>query len=1376
MENPQYQAAVTDAIIKIGRLCEQLQANQQQPEQQGTNLNIAVKMPPIYSGTTKENIGVWLFQLEGYFKLKKVPDTDRLSYMPSLLGGHALLWFQNACNLISSKDRPLFESWTAFVEELRQQFQPANHQQLLRRQLRLLQQRNHIHEYINEYRDLLSQVTKMEEDDKIAYFIEGLSMQARNELFYRNPTSIEEAISIATTYFVAAPRPKFESKPFPTKTVPQYNAMELGTIYKKKHQAHFQQKKCDLHGACGHSTQDCRVLSANSKKPSPNFGTKIHKGSINTLSEFSGRDGITDENVSSNLNAIVNHHLDSVNGSKADLLTFKGTINGAVATILIDSGASHDYLSSTFVAKHQIPTVEQKGNTTVSLADGSLKISNQTTEKLELRIQTFTDKVKFHVFPLSGYDAILGRPWLYRQNPRINWRVQLVEIESENQSFLLRKASRDPIVTPNLHLEDYEFLNSRQAKNLKEIFLVSIVDGNTPQESQNPPSIIQKVIDSFQSVFPSELPGIPPRRVIEHSIETISNTPIAKCTYRMSPKELNELKTQIDDLLKNGFIQVSSSPWAAPVLFARKKDGTLRLCTDYRALNAVTVKNRYPIPRVDEILDSLHGAKIFSKIDLRQGYYQIRIKEEDVPKTAFNTHFGHYEYKVMPFGLSNAPATFMHLMHSIFRDILSKYVTIYLDDILVYSQSLEEHAKHLHEVLRRLKENELYAKLSKCSFCVSTVEFLGHLVTPNGIAVDPAKVKAVTLIKRPTKLSEVQSFLGLVGYYRRFIPNFSLLAQPLTNLTKKDTIFSWSNTEDTSFEALKSKLTSAPVLKLPDFNKPFVVTTDASAIAVAGVLSQEYPDGLHPICFESHKLNSAEGNYPTHELEAYAIVYCFKQWRCYLEGSKTTVQTDHAALRFLMTQKNLSRRLTRWVEFLQQFDITICYKPGNENGAADALSRLFSIETTWPEHLYEYFADGKFSENLSFTEKQKLLDESKNFILENETLFYQRDGKKIPYAPFCFRADMVAKQHQSLGHLSGNELYEVLKDRVYWPTIRKDIIEWTKACASCQLSANDRRKSPTEPLHPLSPLPAFHRWGMDFIGPLPASKNGNKYILVAIDHTTKWPVAKPTKNCNAETVAEFLRTEIFNQFGCPGEIVSDRGAAFRDVSLKTYTESMGIRHNLTSAYHPRSNGVTERFNGLLGKMLCKYVAKESRNNWEEYLERSLLACRIRAHRATGFSPFFLVYGQNPKIPGDELLPSMHDLDEVELINPRLEELNHLKESRKEAIDNLRKQKAQMIRSFQKQLRPSARQHLKAGRAVLIRNEAKKKFEPTWLGPLLIKSELPNGLFELKTIDGHDYGSRVHRDRLKLAIVNTKITRAWKNPKKYDKRPFNGEGM
>ena len=408
------------------------------------------------------------------------------------------------------------------------------------------------------------------------------------------------------------------------------------------------------------------------------------------------------------------------------------------------------------------------------------------------------------------------------------------------------------------------------------------------------------VIREFPDVFPEELSGVPPEREVDLSIEVVQGTtPISRTPYRMAPTELKELKTQLQKLLDKGFIRPSVSPWGAPVLFVKKKDATLRMCIDYRQINKVTVKNKYLLPRIEDLFDQLRGASVFSKIDLRSGYYQLRVKEVDVPKTPFRIRYGHYEFLVMPFGLTNAPAAFMDLMNRVFCPYLDPFVVVFIDDILVYSKDAQEHEHHLRIVLQTLRENQSFAKLSKCDFWLKEVSFLGHIVSAEGIRVDLVKIEAIVNWKPPRNVTEVRSFLGLAGYYRRFVQGFSVIASSLTRLLRKGVKFEWDDKCQSSFETLKEILVEAPVLIQPTSGRDYTVYSDATMIGLGCVLMQ---DGK-VVAYASRQLKSHEQNYPTHDLESAAVVFALKIWRHYLYGEKCRIFTDHKSLKYLLTQK-----------------------------------------------------------------------------------------------------------------------------------------------------------------------------------------------------------------------------------------------------------------------------------------------------------------------------------------------------------------------------------------------------------------------------------------------------------------------------------------
>jgi RNase H-like domain found in reverse transcriptase/Reverse transcriptase (RNA-dependent DNA polymerase)/Integrase zinc binding domain len=652
---------------------------------------------------------------------------------------------------------------------------------------------------------------------------------------------------------------------------------------------------------------------------------------------------------------------------------------------------------------------------------------------------------------------------LYHANPSIDWRSNKLSFQYGHKKIIVRADSTKP-QQPGCNSVFISHQQLARTSNSAELF--AIFWGNTETELPTYPKEVQKLLNQYSDIFPKELPKeLPPQRTVDHAIELVPGSePASRSIYRLSFEETNELKRQLKNLMNKGFIRPSVSPFGAPVLFVHKKEGTLRLCVDYRALNKNTIKNRYPLPRIEDLMDRLGGSCFFTKIDLHSGYHQIRIKEEDVHKTAFRTRYGHYEFLVMPFGLTNAPATFMTLMNDIFREYLDQFVIIYLDDILIYSKTKGEHMQHVNLVLRKLRENRLYGKLSKCEFFKEEVEYLGHYISSQGISVDQQKINAVKTWPIPTNISELRSFLGLASYYRKFVKGFSAIAAPLTQLLHKDKAYHWENEQQSALDQLKQCLISAPVLILPDPTKPFTVTTDASDLAIGAVLSQDQGKGHQPIAYESRKLSPAEQNYPVHEKELLAIVHAIKLWRIYLEGQEFTIITDHASLEYIKSQSNLSRRQARWLETLQSVAYEVKYKPGKTNVVADALSRIphiNSISTISSVDLEEliplYQGDPYFSPILDTLQNPEAASEkqhakAKHFELK-ENRIYLKEGDRLAIPKDKGLRTQLLQEHHDIdisGHLGIDKTYEAIRRNFYWPRMGKDVHKFITTCDSCQ--------------------------------------------------------------------------------------------------------------------------------------------------------------------------------------------------------------------------------------------------------------------------------------------------------------------------------------
>src|SRR3989337_1601971 len=599
----------------------------------------------------------------------------------------------------------------------------------------------------------------------------------------------------------------------------------------------------------------------------------------------------------------------------------------------------------------------------------------------------------------------------------------------------------------------------------------------------------------------------------------------------MLPQELEELKKQIRELQAQGFIRPSSSPWGAPVLFVEKKDVTLRMCVDYRSLNEVTIKNKYPLPMINDLFDQLEGATVFSKIDLRSGYYQLKIREQDIPKTAFTIRYGLYEYTVMSFGMTNAPAYFMSMMNKVFMEFLDKFVVVFIDDILVYSKNEEEHKEHLRLVLEKLREHQLYAKFSKCEFWLKEVGFLGHVISGEGIAVDPTKVQSVTEWSAPTSVGEVRSFLGLTGYYQRFIENFSKIAKPMTEMLKKDTKFKWTEDCEASFQELKKRLVTAPVLILSDIRKDFQVYCDASRLGLGGVLMQ---DG-RVVSYASRQLRPHELNYATHDLELAAVVHALKTWRHFLIGNRCDVYTDHKSLKYIFTQKELNLRQRRWLELIKDYDMRLHYHPGKANVVADALSHKSYVNTLvsggMPKELAEDLRElrleivpkgfvaamevqstllGKIREaqkdDKEIGEIKEKMSKGKAKVFredEHDTLWFE-DRIYVPNNAEI-RKLILQEAHDSPYsiHPGNTKMYLDLKERFWWTGMKRDIAEYVAVCDVCQRVKAEHQK-PAELLQPM-PIPKW-KWdklGMDFITALPRTRSGYDSIWVVVDRLSK---------------------------------------------------------------------------------------------------------------------------------------------------------------------------------------------------------------------------------------------------------------------------------
>lgn len=928
----------------------------------------------------------------------------------------------------------------------------------------------------------------------------------------------------------------------------------------------------------------------------------------------------------------------------------------------IDCGAETNFIDPKIVTELQLPWKKKKDPYPLLNAEGQLfdyndGVIDQETDHLKVDIQGRSQNISCDIIPLGERtDILLGMPWLERENPHIDWRNGQVTFPGDPKSdatTITTNNKRSHTLTkedgmgkrgtqrppPPKGVRHKHKIGTRRKSEILGLLKKQDPRKDEPdtRNSQDRLKNIPKEYRIYDKLFSEELEtGIPEHSRWDHEINlTDENLPMQKL-YALNQQELQEQKEYIDEMLRKGYIRISNSSSASAMFFVPKKNGRNRPVIDYRPLNARTIKDRTPLPLITELKDRLQGKQIFTALDLKGAYNLIRIKEGDEWKTAFRARSGLYEYVVMPFGLTNAPATFQRMINNVLRQYLDIFVVCYLDDILIFSDNEEEHTEHVHKVLKALQDAKLLVEPEKSFFHVRKVDFLGHTITPGEIRMEQKKISAVAEWKVPNNIKETQAFLGFANYYRRFIKDFSKIANPLTELTKKDRPFEWNDKAQVAFEQLKEAILSEPVLGIFDPEKEIELETDASDFALGGQIGQRDDQGrLHPIAFYSHKLHDAELRYPVYDKEFLAIVNCFKEFRHYLMGSKHKIKvyTDHQNISYFATTHELNRRQLRYAEYLCEFDFVIIHRKGTENGRADAISRRPDYDTGTVkanEQVLERNDKGEYI----FTQQMKTLG-----WMQTEAT------KEIPGEPEEFIREFHA--HPVHGHQGVTKTFKRLLQQGY-RVLRKTVEKVVKQCDICART-KARRHKPYGELQPLEVAEApWSSITMDFITKLPLSEEpstGIFYdsILIIVERLTKFSIYIPYREAtDAEVLAYIFYDRVVRERGVPKEILTDRGTTFASKFWKTLMAYMGVNHRLTTAFRPQADGQTERMNQVIEQYLRCYINYEQ-NDWVEKLPCAQLAYNTAYNESTKLTPSDANFGYTPV--------AYYDARQTEIINP-----------------------------------------------------------------------------------------------------------------------------
>ncbi|GAU29258.1 hypothetical protein TSUD_392080 [Trifolium subterraneum] len=1073
----------------------------------------------------------WVEEVEIIFDAMEFANENKLALGTYVLREEANQWWKNA--KLRLGDRGVVITWEMFKRKFFNKYFPSDVKNKKVVEFMKLEQGNmSVVEYAAKFESLCAfsphYNTPEAENDKCVKFESGLRPDIKHIIGFaeiRNFTTLvakaricDEDGKAKSNYFKAV-RGKSQDRAKP------YEVKGKGSARGGKGKEKMDNDKCYRCDKIGHRSFECKK----DKDVCYNCGKEGHRSKeckATTPTCFNcGEEGHKSPKCKKPKK--VTGKVFALNGEGADQVDnlIRGTcfIHDTPLIAIIDTGATHSFISMDCMKRLNIPVYEMSGCMNIKTPASGSVITRLVCRNCPVSVFGRHFGMDLVCIPLSGIDVIFGMNWLVFNQVHINCCEKTVIFPRSEGSLSLMNGE-----------EVKESLNDHGG--LFMVFGSLKLEGGVKLEEL-------PVVSEFSNVFPEDISDLPPEREVEFSIDLVPGT---------SP--------------------ISMAPY---LLLVKKKEGSMRLCIDYRQLNKATIKNK--------------------------------VKTEDVPKTAFRTRYGHHEYTVMPFGVTNAPGVFMEYMNRIFHSFLDKFVVVFIDDILVYSKSEEEHKEHLRIVLQVLKEKKLYAKLSKCEFWLKEVNFLGHVISSGGIAVDPAKVDAVMKWGTPESVSEIRSFLGLAGYYRRFIEGFSKMALPLTLLTRKDQAFVWDEKCEKSFQELKKKLTTAPVLILPDAKESFVVYCDASKLGLGGVLMQKGK----VVAYASRQLKVHERNYPTHDLELAVVVFALKVWRHYLYGSRFEVFSDHKSLKYLFDQKELNMRQQRWLEFLKDYDFELSYHPGKANVVADARSRkslhMSSLMAKELELIEEFRDLSLVCEVTSNSVKLGMLKLTNRFLekirecqKEDEKLMkrvalviegQENDFKIDENGVVKFRGRVCVPDVPELkkmifdeGHKSGLsihpglvKMYQDLKNLFWWPRMKKEIAEYVYACLVCQKSKIEHQK-PSSLLQPLF-IPEW-KWdsiAMDFVGGLPKTAKGNEVIWVVVDRLTKSAHFIAIKvRTSVPKLAEIYVEQIIRLHGVPSSIMSDRDPKFTSRFWESLQEALGTKLRLSSAYHPQTDGQSER--------------------------------------------------------------------------------------------------------------------------------------------------------------------------------------------------------
>lgn len=862
---------------------------------------------------------------------------------------------------------------------------------------------------------------------------------------------------------------------------------------------------------------------------------------------------------------------------------------------------------------------------------------------------------------------------------------------------------------------------------------------NVGIEDRQAISTLLELLNEFRDCIALKLSELGEITVLNMKLTLTTNQPVCSRPHRLAQSERILVQKMVQEMLDNNIIRPSHSPYASPIVLVGKKTGDKRLCIDYRALNNITVKDKYPLPVIEDHIDRLHGYKYFISLDLFTGFYQIPMSPESIPYTAFVTPDGLYEFLRMPMGLSNSPSVFQRMVNIVFSELRFSKILVYIDDILIPARTVDEALSILREVLQLMRKHGLTLKLSKCFFLQTHIEYLGYTISESEIKPGKIKTEAVEKFPPPQDVHQVRQFLGLTGYFRKFIPDYARKSRSLSALLHKDHVWQWGEQENNAFLVLKQCLISQPVLRIFNQKLNCVLYTDASRLGLAGILTQSADENKNKewtIAYFSRQTRVTEQQYHSFELETLAVVESVKHFRHYLLGKHFTILTDCSAVRHSFLKKDINMRIARWVMALTEFSFDIKHRPGGQMQHVDCLSRNPPVSKKTiavtiinkEDWLLATQTQDKMIKALQTILKSGEVDKNRgvfnDYVLKGEVVYRNTPRGPRRVAPKGIRFQLCHMNHDEIGHFAFNKTYEIIASKYWFPKMRNFIKKYLRNCLNCLYFKSVGGRKPGF-LHPIPKIPIpFHTIHVDHVGPFVKTKTGNSHLFVIIDAFTKFILIYAVKGTKTELTIKSLK-DCFKNFGVPRRLISDPGSSFTSHKFKEFVQSVGMTHHLTAVGLPRGNGQVERYNQTILESLAAMGMNVSEKRWDENLMRLQVGLNSTINDALGVSPSEALLGVRVSLHGakDPIVESYVDVTKVR--KAIVERIQTQQEEQKERFDKTRYQP-----------KPIAVNDL-----VMIRvtsfpaTGSSRKLLPKWRGPFQVSRILANDRYEVAEVKG-----------------------------------------